>query len=191
MHPDTIRNRLHFVEYKGMVAVKKSWLSAKNIKRRLKWARDHVNWTIKQSKSVLWSDETKIVLFGSDGIVGKWRRPNERLNKECLRPTVKHGGGELNIKESVLAYFSLNTILFLGSLMIWGSMSWSGVGDIEFIDGIMNKEVYQGILERKLSSSVRKSGLQRRFIFQKDGDPKHTAKTVTAWLKKKKIFGFS
>lgn len=67
--------------------------------------------------------------------------------------------------------------------MIWGSMAWSGAGTLEFIDGIMNKEVYVDILQKNLKSSARKVGLSRRFIFQQD--PKHTAKFTSAWLKKK------
>lgn len=70
--------------------------------------------------------------------------------------------------------------------MIWGSMAWSGAGTLEFIDGIMNKEVYVDILQKNLKSSARKVGLSRRFIFQQDSDPKHTAKFTSAWLKKTK-----
>lgn len=93
--PQTIRNRLHLQGLKGRVAIKKPWLSAKNIKKRLKWARDHITWTVDDWRKVIWSDETKIMLFGSDGITRKWRRTGESLKTQCLKPTVKHGGGEL------------------------------------------------------------------------------------------------
>ena len=48
---------------------------------------------------VLWSDEMKINLFGSDGFKHVWRRPG----KEDVMPTVKHGGG---------------------NVMVWCCMSW-------------------------------------------------------------------
>lgn len=69
---------------------------------------------------------------------------------------------------------------------MWGSMAWGGVGELEFIDGIMTKEVYLDILQRKLLPSARKAGLGRKFTFQQDGDPKHTAKIVKNWLDRKK-----
>jgi Transposase len=37
--------------------------------QRLKFARDHENWTVEDWKRVLWSDETKINRIGSDGKV--------------------------------------------------------------------------------------------------------------------------
>ena len=95
VHPQTVRNRIKEMGFAGHVAVKKPWMSKKNIKLRLKWAKEHATWTVDDWKRVLWSDETKIVLFGSDGIIRSWRKPRERLNPKCLRPTIKHGGGIL------------------------------------------------------------------------------------------------
>lgn len=74
-----------------------------------------------------------------------------------------------------------------GRVMVWGSMSWNGCGMLEFIDKIMTKEVYLDILERNLHTSARKLKMSRNFIFQHDGDPKHTSKLVTQWLEKNKI----
>ena len=42
-------------------------LSAKNIKARLNFARRHKHWTVEDWKRVVWSDETKINRFCSDG----------------------------------------------------------------------------------------------------------------------------
>ena len=44
---------------------------------------------------VLWSDEMKINLFGSDGLKQVWRRPGEEYKDNCVMPTVKHGGGNV------------------------------------------------------------------------------------------------
>ncbi len=61
----------------------------------------------KQTKDhVLWSDETKINLFGSDGVKRVWRQPGEEYKDKCVLPTVKHGGG---------------------SVMVWGCMSAAGM----------------------------------------------------------------
>jgi len=71
--------------------------------------------------------------------------------------------------------------------MVWGCMSWSGVGNMEFIDGIMTKTVYLDILRRNLQESVRKLELGRRFVFQEDNDPKHTALVIKDFIKENKI----
>ncbi|XP_065673971.1 uncharacterized protein LOC136090922 [Hydra vulgaris] len=71
-----------------------------------------------------------------------------------------------------------------GQMMVWGSFAWSGVGKLEFIDGKMRKEVFADILKRKPRSGAKSAVLSRTFIFQQDGDPKHTSKLTTEWLKK-------
>jgi len=105
-------------------------------------------------------------VFGSDGKKRVWRKPKEALKLKNLNATVKHGGG---------------------SVLMWGCMAASGVGNFEFIDGIMDKYVYQGLLERNLKESVQKLHLGRRFIFQEDNDPKHTSKLVQDYLKSQRI----
>ncbi len=70
---------------------------------------------------VLWSDETKINLFGSDGVKHVWRQPGEEYKDKCVLPTVKHGGG---------------------SVMVWGCMSAAGIGELQFIEGTMNANMY-------------------------------------------------
>ena len=42
---------------------------------------------------VLWSDETKINLFGSDGVTRVWWQTGEEYKHKCVLPTIKHGGG--------------------------------------------------------------------------------------------------
>ena len=69
--------------------------------------------------------------------------------------------------------------------MIWGCMSAKGVGEMTFIDGTMNACGYTKILADKMTPSLQKLG--RRGIFQHDNNPKHTAKIMQEFLKKKKV----
>ena len=46
-------------------------------------------------KKVLWSDETKMLLFGHQGKHYVWRKHNTSHHSENTIPTVKHGGGSI------------------------------------------------------------------------------------------------
>ncbi|MGH0135812.1 UNVERIFIED_CONTAM: hypothetical protein FKN15_064226 [Acipenser sinensis] len=46
---------------------------------------------------------------------------------------------------------------------------------------------YMEILEENLFQSARDLGLGRRFTFQQDNDPKHTAKATLEWFKNKNL----
>ena len=62
---------------------------------------------------VLWSDETKINIFGSDGV----KRP--------------------------------------GSVMVWGCMSAASTGELQFIEGTMNANMYCDILKQSMILRIR------------------------------------
>jgi hypothetical protein len=68
-----------------------------NQKTGLKFAQEHRNWTSKQWSCVLWSDESKYNLFGSNRI--RYVRPpdGKRMNVWYIIPTVKYGGGYFNV----------------------------------------------------------------------------------------------
>ena len=51
----------------GRRRAEKPFISPKNVKERLKFAKGHQDWTVDQWKNVLWSDESKFNMVGSDG----------------------------------------------------------------------------------------------------------------------------
>ena len=65
--------------------------------------------------------------------------------------------------------------------MLWGCCSSAGTGKLARIEGMMDGAKYREILEGNLfqSSDLR---LGRRFSFQQDNDPKHTAKATLEWF---------
>lgn len=76
--------------------------------------------------------------------------------------------------------------------MICGCMSWSGAGAIAYIVGIMDSEQYVEILDTKPAQSMEATCLQRdmlpqEFIFQQDGDPKHTSWARKNFLTSKNV----
>ena len=63
-----------------------------------------------------------------------------------------------------------------------GCFSAAGTGRLVRIEGKMNGAKYVEILDENLMQSAQELRLWRRFIFQQDNDPKHTAKTTKKWL---------
>ncbi|GBM10788.1 Transposable element Tcb1 transposase [Araneus ventricosus] len=60
-------------------------------------------------------------------------------------------------------------------------MASSGVGNLDFIDGTMNKYVYLGILKRNLKQSASNLGISRHFKLYQDNEKKHIADICKLW----------
>lgn len=160
----TVKRRLNENGLHGKVLVRKPLLTKRHIQMRLEFCKMYKNWTIDDWKRVLWSDETKINLHGSDGKVWTWKRKNEPLQPKHVKQTIKHDK----------------------SIMAWGCFSSSGIGDLHIIDGTMTSAKYVRILsDHMLPSAERLIG--QNFIFQHDNDPKHTAENTEKWMKRKNI----
>ena len=67
-------------------------LTQKHKKSHLQYTWNHINKPQKFWDSVLWSDETKLELFGPMDQRYVWRRKNEAYAEKNTLPTVKHGG---------------------------------------------------------------------------------------------------
>ena len=71
--------------------------------------------------------------------------------------------------------------------MLWGCFSSAGTGALIRMEGKMDGAKYRKVLEGIPLPSARKLKLGRKFTFQQDNDPKHTAKVTPEWLRNKKI----
>jgi transposase len=162
LHPSTSCCYLKKAGMKAVVKSKHPLLSAKHRKACLDFAYAHKDWTLEDWKLVIWSDETKINRLGSDGRKWAWKKSGEGLSDRLVQGTVKFGGG---------------------SVMVWGCMTWEGVGYAAKIDGRMDGDLYLQILKDELQNSLEFYGLNPSdVIFQQDNDPKHTCKKVKEWL---------
>ncbi|KAK3530781.1 hypothetical protein QTP70_001580 [Hemibagrus guttatus] len=166
VHDSTLRKRLGKNGLHGRVPRRKPLLSKKNIKARLSFARKHLDDPQDFWENTLWTDETKIELFGRSVSHYVWRKSNTAFQKKNIIPTVKYGGG---------------------SVMVWGGFAASGPGRLAVINGIMNSAVYQKILKENVRPSVCDLKLKRTWVLQQDNDPKHTSKSTSEWLKKNKM----
>uniref|UniRef100_A0AAZ3SWC0 Transposase Tc1-like domain-containing protein n=1 Tax=Oncorhynchus tshawytscha TaxID=74940 RepID=A0AAZ3SWC0_ONCTS len=157
----TVKRVLYRHNRKGRSARKKPLLQNRHEKDRLRFETAHGDKDRTFWRNVLWSDETKIELFGHNDHCYVWRKKGDACKPKNTIPTVKHGGG---------------------SIMLWGCFAAGGTGALHKIDGIMRQENYVDILKQHLKTSVRKLKLARKWVFQMDNDPKHTSKVVAKWL---------
>jgi transposase len=169
-HPvssQTVRNVLKKHSFKAVVKKKKPLLSARHRQKRLAFALKYKEWTVEDWKKVIWSDETKINRFGSDGRQWVWKQQGEGLVEKEIQGTVKFGGG---------------------NVMVWGCMGWEGVGRLAEVEGRMDANQYVDILEDHLLPSMEDLAIgEEQMIFQQDNDPKHTSKKAQKWMEDKDI----
>ena len=112
---------------------------------------------------MLWTDESKFNLLGSDGRVIVWRTPQEAFDSRYTVLTVKHGGGNVNY---------------------WCSFSSSSVGNLVLIDENMSAEANHDILQRNLFESVKKTEC---WDVIRSCNMKHRTHLVTKWLDEKGV----
>ncbi len=131
----TICHTLQQVGLHGCRPRRKPLLKLAHKKACKQFAEDNLAKSMNYWNHVLWSDETKINLFDSDGVQHVWWRPGEEYQEYCALPTVKHGGG---------------------SIMVWGCMSAAGTRELRFIEGNMDSNMYCDILKQKMMPSLQK-----------------------------------
>ena len=97
-----------------------------NNKKRLAWAKKQKLWTLDRWKSVLWSDESKFLIFGSNRCVFVRCKVGEQMISTCVVPSVKQGGG---------------------GVRVWRCFAGATVSDLFIIQGTLNQHGYHSILQ--------------------------------------------
>jgi len=89
----TIRKRLHERGLRSRIRARMPMLATVH-RTRLRYARIHRNWTVKQWRNVLFTDESRFCLFGNDARIRIWRirRRRERFEANHVDPTRAFGG---------------------------------------------------------------------------------------------------
>jgi len=158
----TVRRALRSAGFRAKKKIPKPALSAKNKKLRLSFAKSHKDWTVVDWQRCVFSDETKINRFNSDGLSWCWVPEKSGLSSARVSPTLKHGGG---------------------SIMMWGCITHKGPGFACRIEGTMDQYLYRSILEDELLQTLDHYEMEySQIFFMYDNDPKHKAKSVVQWL---------
>lgn len=168
--PQTVSNALRQHGLRSCSARKVPLLKKTHVEARLKFANDHLYKPTSFWNNIIWSDETKIELFGLNSHRKVWRKKGEAYKPKNTIPTVKHGGG---------------------NIMIWGCFSSQGTGRLHVIEGRMDGAMYRDILAKNLSASAKDLKMKRGWTFQQDNDPKHTANDTKNGLQIKKSTYYS
>lgn len=166
----TMGRALHKYGLVCRVRRRRPWISPANRAKRRAWAVEHINWTVEDWKRIIFSDESKFMLFKSDGRQYCWIRPGMALNSRFTQKVIKYGGG---------------------SVMVWGCVTGEGMGRLHRIEGIMDGPRYVDILQKNLIGTLKDRKLKHtgkyKVIFQQDNDPKHTSHVTKEFFERKNI----
>ncbi|CAJ0930142.1 unnamed protein product [Ranitomeya imitator] len=111
----------------GAICRKVPLLKKAHVQARLKFTNEHLDDSVSDWEKVLWSDETKIKLFGINSTRRVWRKRNAAYDPKNTIPTVKHGGGNVTF---------------------WGCFSAMGRGLLCHINEKMDGAMYHGSRRR-------------------------------------------
>jgi transposase len=168
VHVQSIHNYLREQQVKAYVQQKKPGLTKDQVAARYQFAKDHLSWTVEDWKNVMFSDETVISRIGSFGRKFYYKRQcNKKIMPHHIKKT-KQGGG--------------------GKIMIWGCITYFGVGDACWLQGGVDAEAYVNVLKDYVLSSRDWYEMdQDKFVFQQDNAAVHTAGIVKNYVKRSNI----
>ena len=159
---NTVRRSLKRSGLHARIRKKKPLLRSQHRAARLAFAKKYEKWTMDDWNKVVWSDETKINLFGSDGRYYCWKKKGSSSQLHHFKPTVKHGGG---------------------SIFLWSCITAKGVGYMAKIDNGLDAKLYTEILKGELMDTLNYYGMEKdQIIFQHDNDRKHTANLTKQYI---------
>jgi hypothetical protein len=143
--------------------IPKPCLSQRNVRKRLRFATIHKDWTVEDWKRVVFSDETKINRFNAYGRSWYWANDKESIPDRTVKHTVKHGGG---------------------FVILWSCMTSRCLGDLQRVEGHINATNYIALLYEDLYLSLERLVYFNldKVIFQHEYATIHKTKIVQKWF---------
>jgi hypothetical protein len=156
------------------VAKKVPYLTKKQKAARMAWARKFQDFTMEDWSNIIWSDECYIYLGDNHGQIYVTRRPDEKMEEDCLIPTFKQSSVRV---------------------MVWGSIMHGVKGPLIVLEypggkggGMNSKRYREQVLDRVLLDYWKKVKAKKKSVkFQQDNAPSHTSKSTKKWLASHRI----
>lgn len=145
------------------------FLTADHRVQRLKWAKEHADWTEFEWSRVIWSDEAYVVVGDQAGQVFVTRRADEVYDDECVVEKFKQSSFRV---------------------MIWGCIMMDRKGPMTVLEypggksgGMTAQRYREQVLEPHLLKFHQEMSEQRGLVaFQHDGAGSHRAGVTKKWL---------
>lgn len=164
----SIRNYLNMEDMKTFVKQKKPDLTEDHKRSRYEFAKKHLNWTLEDWKNVMFSDEVAISRVEPSGKQYYFKKRTDKTIRPHHIKRTKQGGG--------------------GKIMIWGCITYYGLGDACRLPDEVNSETYiDGLKDYIFSSRDYYEMDPSKFLFQHDNARIHTSNLTKAYIKKSKI----
>lgn len=134
---------------------------------RLEFAKRFVSKDEEFWDDIIFSDEKKFLLHGTDAGVRLWMGDSEKMKEDCVTKTEK----------------------FSQSAMFWACFSSRGVGRVQQIENSMNSDGYIHVLKAGLLKTITEDYQVpvNSVLFMQDNASCHTAKKVADWMGKSHI----
>ena len=165
MSKRTVQRALYQEGYNRLVVKKKVRVREVNRKKRVKWAPENLNWTVRgQWDKGTFSNESQ-VRVGNNNPIYIWRKRDKAESRDYLCPPSQ---GKL-------------------SIMIWGCITNQGVGTITTVDGRINRHKYIEILGDNLWPVIARHFTEHDCLFQDDNAPIHRVQDVKNYKEENNI----
>ena len=161
----TVNRRLLLRGYRARRLVKAPRLSNAAKRRRLQWARGHLDRQLLQWRHAVFCDESRFLLYRVDGRHRVRRARGENLGDGNYQGAVAHGGG---------------------SIHVWGAIFYQGKSELRVLDQNVTGRVYLDILQNNLVPGVRKH-YGNNWILVDDNARPHRANVVQQYLDREDI----
>ena len=160
----TVNNVLLRRGYGAYKAPMKLLFTEDNVESRLKFAQRHLRWNVSDWSSIIFSDESIFPFINSNGRIFVRRLQEEELNEDMVQP------------------YSA----FSKSIMVWGAISYAGVGPLVRVEGTLDSQSYLHIIRYRLKKYY--PGLfDGNLTWQEDNAKPHKATEVRDWFEARGI----
>ena len=160
---DGVKKMLRKKGFKARRRVKTNMISADNRKLRLAWAKAHRHYQIADWRKWVFSDETRVNMWGSDGISYYWSDKSGTMRPHEVKTQVQNNGG---------------------GVMFWGCITADGPGyGTTVLEGSIKSEEYIEILQTSLLDTLEYYGKEVSDIrFQQDKATPHKSAVTQKWF---------